>query len=36
VVQIQVAIPGAVQLVKDTIRIKSELLKEEQTIEIVF
>jgi hypothetical protein len=36
VVQIQVAIPGGEQLVKDTIRIKSELLKEEQTIEIVF
>jgi len=36
VVQLQIPIPGAVQLIKDTIRIKSELLKEEQTIEIVF
>jgi hypothetical protein len=36
VVQLQVAIPGAVQLIRDTIRIKSDLLKEEQTIEIVF
>ncbi|MDZ4686965.1 MAG: hypothetical protein SH850_17965, partial [Planctomycetaceae bacterium] len=36
IVQLQVAIPGAVQLIKDTIRIKSEMLKEEQTIEIVF
>jgi hypothetical protein len=36
VVQLQIAIPGAIQLIKDTIRVKSELLKEEQTIEIVF
>jgi hypothetical protein len=36
IVQLQIAIPGAVQLIKDTIRIKSDMLKEEQTIEIVF
>lgn len=36
VVQIRVTIPGAAQLVRDTIKIRSAILKEEQTIEIVF
>jgi hypothetical protein len=35
-VQVQVFIPGAQQLVRDTINVRSDLLKEEQTIEIVF
>lgn len=35
-VQIAVPIPGAAQLIKDTIRIRSELLNEEQTITIEF
>lgn len=36
VVQVRIDIPGADRLVKDTIFIRSEILKEEQTIEIVF
>lgn len=36
VVQVRIDIPGAQKLVKDTIFIRSEVLKEEQTIEIVF
>lgn len=36
IVQLRIDIPGADKLVKDTIRIRSEILKEEQTIEIVF
>jgi len=36
VVQIAISIPGAAQLVKDTIQIRSQVLDEEQTIEIVF
>lgn len=35
-VQVRIPIPGADKLVRDTIRIRSEVLKEEQTIEIVF
>lgn len=35
-VQVVVFVPGASALVKDTIKIKSRLLKEEQTLEIVF
>lgn len=35
-VQVQIFIPGAQQLVRDTINVRSDLLKEEQTIEIVF
>ena len=31
-----VKIPGASRLVKDTIQIRSKILKEEQTIEIEF
>jgi hypothetical protein len=31
-----VIVPGAINLVKDTIVIKSKLLKEEQALEIVF
>jgi hypothetical protein len=36
VVQVRVDIPGAAQLVRDTIQIRSAVLKEEQTIQIVF
>ncbi len=36
VVQVRIDIPGASELVKDTIQIRSEVLKEEQKIEIVF
>lgn len=36
VIQFQLQIPGAAQLVKDTIRIESRLLKEKQTIQLVF
>ncbi|MBI1349189.1 hypothetical protein GC163_23210 [bacterium] len=36
VVQIAITIPGAAQLVKDTIQIRSQVLDEEQTIEIIF
>jgi hypothetical protein len=36
VVQIRVPVPGAAQLIRDTIKIRSAILKEEQTIEIVF
>ncbi len=36
VVQILVRVPGAEALVKDTIRVKSKLLKEQQTLELVF
>ncbi len=36
VVQILVRVPGAEALVKDTIVVKSKLLKEQQTLEIVF
>jgi hypothetical protein len=36
VVQVKIPIPGANRLVKDTIRVRSDVLKEEQTIEIVF
>ncbi len=36
VVQILVRVPGASALVKDTIRVKSKLLKEQQTLEIIF
>lgn len=35
-VQVNVRIPGAAQLVKDVIQIRSRLLDEEQTIEIIF
>jgi hypothetical protein len=35
-VQFQILVPGAVQLVRDTIEVRSEMLKEQQTIEIVF
>lgn len=35
-VQIRIPIPGADRLVRDTIRVHSDVLKEEQTIEIVF
>ncbi len=35
-VQYSVTVPGAARLVKDTIKIRSKLLKEEQTLEIVF
>jgi hypothetical protein len=36
VVQFQLPIPGAKQLVRDTIRIESKLLKEKQVIQLVF
>jgi len=36
VVQVRIPIPGAAQLVRDTIKVRSEVLKEEQVIEIVF
>ncbi|OYW19880.1 MAG: hypothetical protein B7Z55_08115 [Planctomycetales bacterium 12-60-4] len=36
IVQLTIKIPGAAQLVKDVIEIKSKILDEEQTIEIVF
>ena len=36
VVQFQIPVPGAKQLVKDTIRIESKLLKEKQVIHLVF
>jgi len=36
IVQFVVRVPGARQLVKDTIVVKSKLLKEEQALEIVF
>ncbi len=36
VVQIIIRVPGAEALVKDTIRIKSKLLKENQTLELIF
>ena len=35
-VHIQVFVPGAERLVKDTIEISSKMLKEEQTLELVF
>ncbi len=35
-VQVSVRIPGAAQLVRDVIQVRSKLLKEEQTIEIIF
>jgi len=35
-VQVRIPIPGADKLVRDTIRVRSDILKEEQTIEIVF
>jgi hypothetical protein len=35
-VQFRVLVPGAARLVRDTIEVRSEMLKEEQTIEIVF
>lgn len=35
-VQMEVTVPGAAQLVEDTIEVKSKSLKEEQTITIVF
>jgi hypothetical protein len=35
-VQMVVLVPGAAQLVRDTIKIKSKALKEEHTIEIEF
>ena len=35
-VQVRIPIPGADRLVRDTIRVHSDVLKEEQTIEIVF
>jgi hypothetical protein len=36
IVQLSIEIPGAAQLVRDTIRIESKLLKEKQVIELVF
>lgn len=36
VAQISIRIPGAAQLIRDEIQVRSRLLKEEQTIEIVF
>lgn len=36
VVELSIVIPGAAQLVRDTIRIESKLLKEKQVIELVF
>ncbi len=36
VVQIIIRVPGAEALVKDTIQIKSKLLKEDQTLELIF
>lgn len=36
VAQILIRVPGAEALVKDTIRVKSQILKEEQTLELVF
>lgn len=36
VVQVRIGIPGAAELVRDTIHVRSAILKEEQTIEIVF
>lgn len=36
VVQVRIGIPGAAELVRDTINVRSAILKEEQTIEIVF
>lgn len=36
VLQLSIVIPGAAQLVRDTIRIESRVLKEKQTLEIVF
>uniref|UniRef100_A0A7C4QNZ6 Uncharacterized protein n=1 Tax=Schlesneria paludicola TaxID=360056 RepID=A0A7C4QNZ6_9PLAN len=36
VVQVRIPIPGAEELVRDTIKVQSAVLKEEQTIEIVF
>lgn len=36
VVQVRIGIPGAEELVRDTIHVRSAILKEEQTIEIVF
>lgn len=35
-VQLAITIPGAAQLVKDVIQIRSKILNEEQTIEIIF
>lgn len=35
-VQVSIKIPGAAQLVKDVIQIRSKILNEEQTIEIIF
>jgi hypothetical protein len=35
-VQFRILVPGAAQLVRDTIEVRSEMLKEHQTIEIVF
>lgn len=35
-VQLAITIPGAAQLVKDVIQIRSKVLNEEQTIEIIF
>lgn len=35
-VQYSVTVPGASRLVKDTVKIRSKMLKEEQTLEIVF
>ncbi|MGD9853879.1 MAG: hypothetical protein AB7U20_02920 [Planctomycetaceae bacterium] len=36
VVQILIRVPGAEALVKDTIRVKSKLLKENQTLDLIF
>jgi len=36
VVQILIRVPGAEALVKDTIRVNSKLLKEQQTLELIF
>ncbi|MBX3437333.1 MAG: hypothetical protein KF861_07590 [Planctomycetaceae bacterium] len=36
VVQILIRVPGAEALVKDTIKVKSKLLKEDQTLELIF
>ncbi len=35
-VQLEILVPGAAELVQDTIRIKSKMLKEEQELRIVF
>ena len=35
-VQLAVSVPGAARLIKDTIEIRSRILREEQTLELIF